>query len=123
MTVMVGNGKNFNYDNSGEFALPPPLGFGTKFTRIVVIKIFAMNLPSQPFLGRYLGFHIFFHPGLFGGHTLFLQLGCFGLDITSFCIASHKASHKLALVLPFNFFFLYSRNCGTKEVILCIAFV
>ena len=26
------NGKNFNYDNSSEFALPPPLGFGTKFT-------------------------------------------------------------------------------------------
>ena len=54
-------------------------------------------------------------PGLFGGHTLFLQLGCFGLDITSFCIASHKAGHQLALVLPFNlFFFLHCRNCGTK---------
>ena len=30
--------------------------------------------------GRQLGFHIFFHHGLFGGHILFLQLGCFGLD-------------------------------------------
>ena len=29
MAVM---GKTFNYDNSGKFALPPPLGFGTKFT-------------------------------------------------------------------------------------------
>jgi len=26
----------------------------------IVIKIFAINLPSQPFLGRHLGFHIFF---------------------------------------------------------------
>ena len=52
-----------------------------KFTRIVVIKIFTINLPSQPFLGRHLGFHIFFHHSLFEGRTLFLQLGCFGLDI------------------------------------------
>jgi len=42
-------------DNSGEF--------GTKswrkqhkFTLIVVIKIFAISLPPQPFLGRHLGF-------------------------------------------------------------------
>ena len=69
------------YDNSGEFALPPPLGFGTKFTLIVVIKIFAIDLPPQSFLGRHLGFHILFHLGLFGGRTFFLQLGCFGLDI------------------------------------------
>ena len=41
MAVMVVNGKNFNYDNSDEFALPPPLGFGIKFTWIVVIKAFC----------------------------------------------------------------------------------
>ena len=46
-----------------------------------LIKIFTINLPSQPFLGRHLEFHIFFHDSLFEGHTLFLQLGCFGLDI------------------------------------------
>ena len=63
-----------------------PLGLGTKFTLIVVIKIFTINLPSQPFLGRHLGFHIFFHHSLFEGRTRFLQLGCFGLDFTSFCI-------------------------------------
>jgi len=38
-----------------------------KFTQIVVIK----NLPSQPFLGRHLGFHNFFQNRV---HT-FLQLG------------------------------------------------
>ena len=53
----------------------------------------------------------------------FFQFSCFDLDITSFCIANRKASHKLALVLPFKlFFFLYCRNCGTKEAIVCIAF-
>jgi len=50
-----------------------------KFTWIVVIKNFAISLPSQPFLGHHLGFHIFFHYGLFGAAP-FLQLGCFGLD-------------------------------------------
>ena len=63
-----------------------PLDLGTKFTWIVIIKSFTINLPSQPFLGRHLGFHIFFHHSLFEGRTLFLQLGCFGLDFTSFCI-------------------------------------
>ena len=51
-----------------------------KFTRIVVVKIFTINLPPQPFLGRHLGFHIFFHHSLFERRTVFLQLGCFGLD-------------------------------------------
>ena len=32
---------------------------GTKFTWIVVINIFAINLPSKSFLGRHLGFHNF----------------------------------------------------------------
>ena len=49
--------KKFNYNNSGEFVLPPP---------------------------------------------------SFGLDITSFCIASHEAGHKLALELPFNLLFLFT---------------
>ena len=53
------------------------LCFGTKFTLIVVIKIFTINLPSQPFLGRHLGFHIFFHHGLFRGHTFFYSLAVF----------------------------------------------
>ena len=58
---------------------------------IVVIKIITISLPSQPFLGCHLGFHIFFHHSLFKGRTLFLQLGCFGLDFTSFCICIHQS--------------------------------
>ena len=30
-----------------------------RFTWIVVIKIFAIKLPTQPFLGRHLEFHTF----------------------------------------------------------------
>jgi len=58
------------------------LGFSTKFIWIAAIKIFAINLPSQPFLGRHLGFHIFF---LLGGCTFFYSWAVFGLDFTSFC--------------------------------------
>jgi len=59
------------------------LRFSTQIHWIVVIKIFAFSLPTQPFLGRHFGFHISFHNSK--GRTLFLQLGCFGLDFTSFC--------------------------------------
>jgi len=36
-----------------------------------LLKIFAISLPSQPFLCRLLGFHIFFHYGLFGAAPFF----------------------------------------------------
>ena len=76
MAVMVGyNGKNFNNNNSGEFGAA--WSIGTKFTRIVVIKIFTINLPSQPFLGCHLGFHIFFHHSLFKGRTPFFTAWLF----------------------------------------------
>ena len=68
-----------------------PLGLGTKFTLIVVIKIFTINLPSQPFLGHHLGFHIFFHHSLSQGCIRFLQLGYFGLHFTSFVFVYPKA--------------------------------
>ena len=59
--------KNPGYWNAyirSEFVLPSPRStrFGTKFIRIV-IKIFEISLPSQPFLGCHLGFHIIFHNG------------------------------------------------------------
>ena len=76
-----------------------PRPSGTKFTCIVVIKIFTINLPSQLCNGRHFGFHIFFHHSLFGGHTVFLQFGCFGLDITSFCICIPQRP-ALGLSLP-----------------------
>jgi len=84
MAVIVGyNGKIFNNNNSGEIVLPSPL-----FTRIwhqihlnCRYKNFAISLPSQPFLGRHLGFHIFFHYGLFGPHSFFIA----GLFWITFC--------------------------------------
>ena len=50
-----------------------------KFTWIVVVKIFAFSLPSQPFLGRHFRFPIFSQQHSWGPHT-FLQLGCCCLD-------------------------------------------
>ena len=54
-----------------------PRPSGTKFTLIVVIKFFTINLPSQPFLGHHLGFHIFFHHSLSEGRTLFFTAWLF----------------------------------------------
>jgi len=74
--------------NSSEF-VEVKCGEGdTKFTWIVVIKIFAFSLPSQPFIGCHFGFHIFFHNSIPGCRTLFIQLGC--LDLTFFVTACCK---------------------------------
>ena len=49
-----------------------------KFAWIVVIKNFAIILPSQPLLGHHLGFHNFFHAVfLLHGSHLFYSLAVF----------------------------------------------
>ena len=61
--------------------LQTSLGIGTKFTWIIVIKNFAIILPSQPLLDHHLGFYNFFHAVIFlHGLHLFLQQSCFCLD-------------------------------------------
>jgi len=52
-----------------------------KFTWVVVGKIFANELLSQPFLGHHLWFHIFFHPGILGLHTSFFTACWFWIGI------------------------------------------
>jgi len=42
-----------------------------------LFKIFAINLPSQPFLGCHLVVHIFCHDGLPGGPHTFFTAGPF----------------------------------------------
>ena len=62
------------------------VNFGAAYSpELSLLKIFTINLPSQPFLGHHLGFHIIFLHRFFEGCTLFEQLCCFGLDFT-FCI-------------------------------------
>ena len=75
-------------------------------------KIFTINLPSQPFLGRHLGFHIFFHHSLSEGRTLFLQLGCFGLDFISFCICIPQSwpMASFGTFLTYVFFLYYKKK-------------
>jgi len=53
-----------------------------KFTWIVVIKIFAINPPSQPFFGRHLGFHISFYTPKWADEMLFSINGnCYRLGM------------------------------------------
>jgi len=61
--------------------LQASLGIGNKFTWIV-IKNFAIILPSQPLLSHHLWFQNFCR---FCMGTPFLQFGCFCVDFTSFC--------------------------------------
>ena len=62
--------------------------FGTNFTRIVITKIFTINLPSQPFLGCHLGFH-FFLPWLFWRpHSFFFTVWLFWIRCAFHCIIS-----------------------------------
>jgi len=89
-----------------------PLGFGTKFTQIVIIKIFAINIPPQPFLGRHLGFHIFFPIAFLGIAHFFNSWAVFGLDFSSFCNCIlqnwHIAINDCCYLSPF---FLYVGRC------------
>ena len=59
------------------------LEFVTNFTWIVVIKIFAIHLSSQPFLNPHLEFHIFFTTAFLEAAN-FLKAGLFWLVYTHF---------------------------------------
>ena len=76
MAVMVVNGKNFNNDNSDEFC--------AKTRRHQIHLNCHYYLPSQPFLGRHLGFHISFHHSLFEGDTLFFTAWLFWIRFIYF---------------------------------------
>ena len=45
--------------------------WGCLSTELSLLNFFAISLPSQPFLGRQLGFHRFFHNGLLGATHFF----------------------------------------------------
>ena len=87
-----------------------------KFTRIVVIKIFTINLPSQPFLGRHLGFH----HSLFEDRTLFLQLGCFGLDRYNY-IYPYKYCKTQVARGNFCFYEIHSLFCSIDTCVICVS--
>jgi len=80
------------------------LGLGTKFTSIVVIKTFAIELIPQPFLGYHLWLHIFFHPSILGLHTFFTAC-CFYINIASFCnciVIIHQSCPMVGSVIQKN---------------------
>jgi len=58
-----------------------------RFIQIVVIIFFvAISLPSQPFLGRHLGFHIFFSQRPSSGLHTFFTTGLFLDYINLMCV-------------------------------------
>ena len=76
---------NFNHNNSGQFVLPHPsftsLRISKNFPWIVLLLL--KNLPSIYIITAIALISQFFHTGSFEqGHTFFLQLGCFWVDIT-----------------------------------------
>ena len=97
-----------------------PRPSGTKFTWIVVIKIFTINLPSQPFLGCHLGFHIFFHLAFLRAALFFyMQLGCVGLDFTSFFVLIPQSQPMASFGSFLTYlFFLYHRKKKKMKKIL-----
>jgi len=66
--------------------IPASLGISTKFTWIIVIKNFAINLYHHShFLATPLISQLFFPLAILTRAAPFLQLGCFWADITSVC--------------------------------------
>ena len=91
-------GKNFNSNNSGQFfaSLLPQLHYRNqqkKSPKLILLKNFALDRPSQPFLG----FHNFFTLAILcraarlGTSGFIYSLnGCFWVDFTSFCDLTFK---------------------------------
>jgi len=52
----------------------------TNLPELLLLKFFAINLPSQSFLGRHLVFHFFFTMALLGAAYFFYSWAVFGLD-------------------------------------------
>ena len=80
--------------------------------------MFTINLPSQPFLGRHLGFHIFFHHSLSEGRTLFDSLTVLDYISFLFVFVYPKASlwPALGLFKPMFFFFTTGRRIDEVDV-------
>jgi len=77
----VGWWENFNNNNLCCLILASP-GISKNWPELLLLKFSHQPTPSQPFLGRPLWLHNFFHTGHFKqGRTLFLQPGCFWADI------------------------------------------
>ena len=116
------NSKNFNNDNSAESVLPlhVSLWFGTKFTWIVVIKIYAISLPSQPFLAVTLDFTSFFTITFLGAAPFFYSWGGFWIRFTSFCNYIHILQccifPLLVVVTCLFVFFTVADICSTLHV-------
>ena len=73
--------------------VPNPSGGGNANSpELLLVKFLPLTYHHSHFLATTLD--VFFHPGLFGDHTLFSQLGCFALDNKL-----HKEYYKLVGII------------------------
>ena len=85
---------------------------------LLLLKFLTLTYHHSHFLAATLDF-TFFHHSLFEGRTLFLQLGCFGLDFTSFCICIHQSRPMAGFgtFLTYLFFFITGRRKDEADVL------
>ena len=87
--------------------------------KLSLLKFLPLTYHHSHFLAATLGFHIFFHHSLSEGRTLFLQLGCFGLDFISFCICipQSRPMASFGTFLTYVFFFTTGRRKDEVDVL------
>ena len=101
--------KYFNNDNSGEFAWCR-LVLAQNSPELSLLKFLPLTYHHSHFLAATLDFTSFFTIACLRA-ALFLQLGCFGLDFTSFCICIPQSRPMADFRAFFNLsFFLYHRK-------------
>ena len=95
-----------------------PLDLGTKFTWIVVIKILPLTYHHSHFLAATLDFTSFFTIAFLRATHFFLQLGCFWLDFTSFCICMPQSWPMVGFgaYLTYSFFFATGRRKDEADI-------
>jgi len=69
----------------------------TNSPELSLLKILPLAYHHSHFLAATFDFTSFFTMAFFGGRTLFLQLGCFGLDISDSEPTTQPSNHMMQL--------------------------
>ena len=101
------NNNNNNNNNSGEFCAKAKRHQNSP--ELLLLKLLPLTYHHSHFLAATLDFTSFFTIAFLKA-ALFLQLGCFGLDIISFCICIPQRRPMAGFGLFNLSFFLYHRK-------------
>jgi len=92
LAVMVGNGKHFRF----------ALHLAPNSPELLILKFSPLTLATTS------DFTFFHHAW---GHTLYLQLGCFGLDFTN-CMLQSRPIPSFGGLFLLNLLVFYRQKCG-----------